>query len=134
MREIPSYLHGYESIVEIYGRWPSFHDAPVIRWANHADVIELEVEAGEMTSEVDARGYHVIAKQCVVVFRFTGIIARELDQFMPENILFELGFSSVTDFTAKEIFEVELNSALGSDLCGRFTATSGEIVRMKLMG
>ena len=133
MREIPSYLHGYESVVEAYGYWPSFHDAPVIRWVNSADVIELEVETGEMTSEVDAQGYYVIAKRCLVAFRFTGILARELDQFMPENILFELGFSSFADLAMNGYFEVVLDSAMGSDLCGRFTARSGGIVRVKLM-
>lgn len=133
MREIPSYLQGHENVVSAYGRWPSFHDAPVIRWANHADVIELEVEAGEMTSEVDAQGYYVIAKRCLVAFRFTAIIATELDVFLPENILFELGFSSVADLAMNGSFEVVLDSAMGSDLGGRFTATSGEIVQVKLM-
>lgn len=128
MREIPSFIQATEAVLAIYGYWPSFHDAPVIRWVNSADVIEIEVETGEMTSEVDAQGYYVIAKRCLVAFRFTGILARELDQFLPENILFELGFSTVADLAMNGYFEVVLDSAMGSDLCGRFTATSGEII------
>jgi hypothetical protein len=127
MREIPSYLEGHQSVVEAYGYWPGFHDAQVLRFARDTETIELEVATWEMTSEVDSRGYFVLTKRNEIGFRFSGIVATELDDFIPENILFNLGFSSVADCQRNGQFLVVLDSAMGSELCGRFTATAGRI-------
>lgn len=127
MRETPSYISGFESVVAAFGYWPSFHDSPVLTFKRTSEFVELQVEAWEMTSEVDSRGYFVLTKRHEIGFRFAGISSAELDDFIPDNILFELGFSPVAHFQSTGQFQVDLDSAMGGDLCGRFTATSGEV-------
>jgi hypothetical protein len=127
MREAPNYISGFERVVEIYGCWPSFHDSPVLIFTQTSEFIELQLEAWEMTSELDAHGYFVLTKKHEIGFRFSGISSTELDSFIPENILFEMAFSSVADYQSTGQFHVNLDSAMGGDLCGRFTATVGEI-------
>lgn len=127
MIEPPNYIAGFEMVTAAFGYWPSFHDAPVLNFEHYQDRIDLQLEAWEMTSEVDAAGFYVLAKHHEIGFRFTSILASSLDQFICENILFELTFSPSAEFDLKGYFEVGLDSAMGSDLCGRFTAARGEI-------
>lgn len=127
MREAPNYISGFESVVAAFGYWPSFHDSPVLKFSRTTEFVELQVEAWEMTSEVDSRGYFVLIKRHEIGFRFAGISSAELDDFTPDNILFELGFSPIAHFQSTGQFHVNLDSAMGGDLCGRFAATSGAV-------
>lgn len=127
MRETPTYLQNHVLVVEVFGHWPDFHDSPVRRFTASPEAVELEVEAWEMTPEVDARGYFILTKKHRVGFRFTGLIASDLASFIAENILFELGFSSNAGHAASGCFEVRLDSAMGGDLCGSLTATCGAV-------
>lgn len=127
MQRVPRYLKGFQTIIDAYGYWPTFHDSPVFLFQADSDIIILEVEAWEMTSEVDDRGYFVLTKQHEIGFRFSDIMASELTDFIPENILSELVFSTEEEYLMQGFFSVELDSAMGSDLCGRFQAKSGEV-------
>lgn len=127
MREVPAYIAGHQDVVDHFGYWPSCHDSPVLRFTHLGDEIELHLEAWEMTPEVDSRGYFVLTKRHHIGFRFSGIVSTQLESFLPENILYELGFSSVSDFAASQQFEIILDSAMGSDLCGSFVARSGQV-------
>lgn len=126
-REVPSYLAGHASVVAAFGYWPSFHDAPVLHFNQTSAFIELSIETWEMSSEVDPHGYFVLTKRHQIGFRFSEIVTTELSAFIPENILSELSFSSLADFDANGQFLVKLDSAMGSDLEGAFTAKNGEV-------
>jgi hypothetical protein len=84
-----------------------------------------------MTREVDSRGYFVLTKKHEIGFRFSGIATAELDDFIPNNILFELAFSPVAHQQTTGQFQVDLDSAMGGDMCGRFTATNGEVLYIR---
>lgn len=127
MIEVPRYIHNHEAVVSAFGYWPSFHDAPVLAFEHAADEITLSLHAWQMTSEVDAKGYFVRHKHHIVRFAFCGLARTDLAPFIPENILFALGFSPSSGFEATGQFTVTLDSAIGGDLCGSFTATSGEV-------
>jgi Immunity protein 50 len=127
MIEPPNYIAGFEKVVAAFGYWPSFHDAPVLSFDLSQDHIDLQLEAWEMTPEVDAKGFFVLAKQHEIGFRFSRIVSTNLDEFIAENILHHLTFSSSADFALNGSFDVELESAMGSDMCGEFTACCGEI-------
>jgi hypothetical protein len=133
MTPAPSYLQNNEAVMEAFGYWPSFHDAPVIGfWQDTTPpgTLELEVHGWEMTQEVDARGYFKLIKHHLVRFRFLGISEAELDQFTSGNILFGLRFSTAGEFKAEGKFKVTMDSAMGSDLSGAFSARSGEVVEV----
>jgi len=46
------------------------------------------------------------------------------------NILFGLGFPSAEEFASAGKFSVKLDSAMGGDLCGSFSARSGEVLEI----
>jgi hypothetical protein len=127
MQRVPRYLKNFQTVIDAYGYWPTFHDSPVFRFQVDSDIIILEVEAWEMTSEVDDRGFFILTKKHQIGFRFSDITAPELSDFIPENILSELIFSTEEEYLTDGYFCVELESAIGSDLCGRFRAKSGEV-------
>ena len=127
MPPIPTYLRNHQAVIDAFGYWPDFHDSPVLSFRADGDSIVLEVEAWEMTDEVDAQGYFKLTKRRTVGFEFHDIVSTDLEQFIPENILFELGFSSDGERQEQGFFKVVLDSAMGSDLCGEFCVRAGSV-------
>jgi immunity protein 50 of polymorphic toxin system len=89
-----------EALVDIFGRWPSFHDAEVLsihldRSGEDGPSLEARVHVFLMTNEVDARGYYVLTKHTLVTLRFANIILRELCWFNAQNSLSGLGIERV---------------------------------------
>jgi hypothetical protein len=125
MPSVPTYLRNYRAVIDAFGYWPDFHDSPVLSFRADAESIILEVEAWEVTDEVDAQGHFKLTKRHAVGFEFQEIVSTDLDQFIPENVLFELGLSSEEERQEQGFFTVVLDSAMGSDLCGQFRARSG---------
>jgi len=125
MPSVPTYLRNYKAVIDAFGYWPDFHDSPVLSFRADTESIVLEVEAWEMTNEVDAQGYFKLTKRHAVGLEFQDIVSTDLEQFIPENILFEIGLSSDEERQEQGFFTVVLDSAMGSDLCGEFRARSG---------
>lgn len=134
MNPAPSYLQNTKAVVDAFGCWPSFHDAPVLdfRYATEdAGVVEFTLHAWEMTPEVDERGYFKLIKHHLVHFAFQGISKADLERFTSMgNILFELGFSTPEEFKSSGEFRVALDSAMGGDLCGSFSASAGQVLKV----
>jgi hypothetical protein len=134
MTPTPPFLQNTGPVVKAFGYWPSFHDAPVVAFhydrAGHG-AIEFTLHGWEMTAEVDERGFFKLIKHHLVRFAFHGITDADLDRFTPMgNILFGLGFSSTEEFAVAGKFSVDLDSAMGGDLCGSFCAHSGEVLEI----
>jgi hypothetical protein len=133
MISTPSYLRNNDAIVKAFGYWPRFHDAPVLafRFAEQAGgEVELTLHGWEMTAVVDERGYFKLIKHHRIRFVFREISNADLNRFIPENILFGMIFSSPQEFDAAGEFQVTLNSAMGSDLSGSFSARTGEVLEV----
>lgn len=126
----PTYLKGYEEVVAVYGYWPSFHDSPLIDFVDQGDSIEFEVEAWELTSEADERGFLKSIKHHYVRFRFDGVTSRELNQCAPSNTFLDICFSDRQDWEKTGAFKVELNSVMDAEFCGQFMARSGGIMKL----
>jgi hypothetical protein len=127
MLSAPCLLKGAERLVEAFGYWPTFHDAPVLRFQAQADLVEIDLETWEMTSQVDSRGFFVLTKRHEVGFRFKGLIDTDLSQFIPENILSRMTVSPIATESGQSGFHVALESAIGSEFCGSFRARTGEL-------
>ena len=127
MPSVPTYLRNHQAVIDAFGYWPDFHDSPVLSFRVDGDSIILEVEVWEMTDEVDAQGYFKLTQRHNVGFEFQDIVSTDLEQFMPENILFELGFSPDEERLEQGFFSVVLDSAMGSDLCGEFRSRAGVV-------
>lgn len=132
MPPVPTFLRNHQAVIDAFGYWPDFHDSSVLRFCAEGGSIILEVEAGEMSDEVDAQGYFRLTKSHIVGFEFRDIVSTDLEHFIPENLLFELEFSSEEERQRQGIFRVVLDSALGSDLCGEFRARDGAVSFVRL--
>jgi hypothetical protein len=127
MLPVPNYLADNQKVIDAFGYWPSFHDSPVTRFEVIGDEIFFELKAWEMTNKTDSDGYFILTKRHDIGFRFCDIISKNLEDFIPENIIDLLGFSSSEEFDKQGVFTVDLDSAMGSDLCGKFAAKLGEV-------
>ncbi len=124
--EAPTFISNYQTLLDHFGYWPSFHDANVIFYAGPtADrpTVDLVLHTWEMTSEVDAKGYYVLRKHALVTFRFAGVHDASLERFDSGNILFGM---EITRAGNTDSFHVELDSVM--DMSGDFSATSGEVL------
>ena len=93
MVEIP----GTELLTQIFGRWPSFHDAEVVRISleRTADFVagpacEIDIHVFEMTSELDERNHYVLRHHTLVTLRLEGVGESELSGFNNQNVLADL--------------------------------------------
>ena len=131
MISTPSYLRNAQAVLDAFGYWPSFHDAPVTDFRyepNGAGAVEFTVH-GCQTAEFDDRGFAKLIKHHLIGFVFRDISKPDLGRFTSmANILFGLGFSTPEECKTAGGFEVRLDSALGSDLCGSFFARNGEVL------
>lgn len=131
MIETPTYIQNFEKVLEAYDYWPNFHDSPIRKFLHHKDSIELGVEVWETTSEIDTNGYYVRTKKHLIGFSFSKITSADLETFTSNNILFELGFSSNTEYKSNGHFTVNLDSVMGADLSGRFTGKFGKVTKVE---
>lgn len=124
--DIPSYILNHKAVVDLYGRWPSFHDAAVpvyVAPTPQSQSLGFILHTWQMTDEADAKGYFVLQKHALVSFRFDGIHDANMDSFRSGNILFGMEIFPGTDGSS---FRVVLNSVM--DMSGSFSARKGEVV------
>ena len=81
-------ITGYQSVVEWFGGWPSFHDAEVtsIELHRHGSSY-LRVHTFRMTGELDDRGYYKLTQHAVVTFLVSDITSLDLIVFNHQNVL-----------------------------------------------
>jgi Immunity protein 50 len=97
--ELPNQLKAVEGAEKLYawfGYWPTFHDAEVVEMhLSRSSSSSLVIHTWEMTSEVDLRGYYVLAKHVVVEFLLNGISGLDLSGFNHQNVLSELAVEKI---------------------------------------
>ena len=124
--DAPTFIRNYQSVVDHFGYWPSFHDANVVAYTaprSDAAALDITLHTWEMTSEVDAKGYYVLRKHVLVAFHFAGVHDASLDRFGSGNILFGMEITRTGDSAS---LHVVLDSVM--DMSGEFSAASGEVV------
>ena len=132
MNDLPP-IKNAQSLVDIFGYFPSFHDAEIISLTcNRGDIdsgtaiIEFTVHVWEMTSEISAEGYYILDKHHLVNFKFSGIDSLKLKHFNQQNVLFELIIKAIETPTDHALIDIKLPSSFGLE--GEFRAVSGEIL------
>jgi len=86
-------------LIDRFGRWPSFHDAEVVRArfereGEDAPFLESDIYVFEMTQDVDAKGRYVLKNHTLVTFRFCDIELEYFNSWNTQNVLFALDISS----------------------------------------
>ncbi len=85
-------IRNEKALTDIFGYFPSFHDAEIIsicleREGEGAPFLEAKIHVFEMTDEVDAQGCYVLKNHTLVTFRFTEIVMGEIKWFNHQNVL-----------------------------------------------
>jgi hypothetical protein len=127
-------IAGAERLVQIFGRWPSFHDAEVVRYSavrttdyKSGPIIEADVHVFEMTSEVDARGFYVLRHHTLVTLRFDGVAENRMAYFNNQNALSELAIIDVPERQSEGIrYEVTFSGSFGIE--ASFLCRDAEVV------
>jgi hypothetical protein len=114
---------------EIYGRWPSFHDAEIheIKLKRNIAVggtqLELIIHLFQIIPEVDERGFYKSTKHNFVTIRFEEIAEMQLEDFNHQNCILDLEI----DKSAKEdSFKVDIYSSYGCN--GSFKCKRIEVI------
>ena len=113
------HIKGAKLVTEVYGRWPSFHDAEVLRivldrgTSVDGPTLAMDIRTFEMTNETDANGYFILRNEKVVSFRFVSVTELKLADFNHQNVLFDIRIDRVGEEGSDTHFEVSLNASYG---------------------
>jgi len=75
------------ALISIFGKWPSFHDAEVLRAVldrsgPEGPSVETMIHVFEMTSEIDSKsGLYAVKNRMLVTLRFTEISLQQIQGF-----------------------------------------------------
>lgn len=112
----------------VFGRWPSFHDAEVLRAVLDRSgaagpAFEVTIHVFEMTNDVDADGFYVQRNHTEVTLRFDDIKDLKLEAFNRQNVLAGLAVSRF-DRDGRARLRVAMPSSFGMEAgfeCARAT-------------
>jgi hypothetical protein len=130
-------IQGAEHLTRIFGTWPTFHDAEVlrVRLDHNGEVgasLEIEVHVFEMTSEVHDRGYFVLRHHTLATIRFDGLSALDMRRFTTQNVIAGLNVEEVSEPEDPSlVWRVELDSSVGMEAsfdCAAITVTKAQPV------
>ena len=138
MSETRPDIRGSSKLVDVFGYWPSFHDAEVLHFSlDHSGTDDLpgptaeaSIHVFEITREVDPNGFCVLQHHSLVNFRFHAVVELELRGFWLQNQLWELEISSIADRQLERVkFDVKFFSSVG--MSAQFQCHSVEVVSVE---
>ena len=105
------------AVTSVFGQWPSFHDAEVLRielsrTSNSlpGPTVIADIHVFSMSRKVDDQGFFVCENHSTVTLRFVGISDLDLDGFNHQNVLSGL---EITHLEAEASFEVRFDPTYG---------------------
>lgn len=119
--EIESKIQNSRSLTDLFGRWPSFHDAEVLRLTldrgearSFNPNLQAAIHVFEMTSQIDEQGMYVLKGHVVATFLFFEIIEVRLEDFTHQNVLQNLSITDISDQQLERVkFHVAFNGIFG---------------------
>jgi hypothetical protein len=120
MAAVETKIENSHLVTDIFGRWPSFHDAEVLEMtlnrgerATYGPWLSATIHVFEMTSQVE-NGAYVLRHNSAVNFHFRELHELELDGFNQQNVLGGLRIVDVSDRELDGInFEVFFDGIYG---------------------
>lgn len=121
MDSIETLVVNSSKLTNIFGHWPSFHDAEVIdlhlRLGDimpasnipRIPVLAAQIHLWELTDQVDLRGYYVVKNHTLATLRFKDARDIELRGFSIQNVIFGLSIKTQEHSQGpwKRTFDVE---------------------------
>jgi hypothetical protein len=121
-------------LTEIFGEWPSFHDAEVLKIVldrtsegeDDGPNLEADIHVFEMTSEIDEEGFYKLVKHTLVRLAFLELYELSLTDFNHQNVLWGLGITDISDRQLERIkFEVVFSASWG--VAAKFQCAAVEV-------
>jgi|SRR5215831_6751456 hypothetical protein len=100
------FIANSDQLTNIFGYWPSFHDAEIIKfdlWRGDVQpeagryifpVLTTQIHLWEITPEVDDRGYLILRHRTLATLRFHDVDSISMQGFNHQNAIFGLHFST----------------------------------------
>lgn len=102
-----------KEVTEVFGQWPSFHDAEILRIVlqreGRSASLECVIHVFQYTSEIDDKGRFVTHNDALVTLRFSGIDLKSMSDFNQQNAIDDLRISG------KKPFNVDIPANNGCD-------------------
>jgi hypothetical protein len=126
---------GVDQVIEVFGYWPSFHDAEVkwLRLDRHdtdggtGPVVEFAIHCFEITDQVAPSGHFVLRKHTLIHFRFRDVTDLRIEGFNHQNAIFRLEIADESDASwQRPYFKASIDPAFG--IGGSFHAVYPEIL------
>ena len=126
MQNIESFIEGSKKLTDIFGYWPSFHDAEVIEvalWRGDVEpeagryvfpVLKAHLHLWELTEDVDSRGFLILRHHTLTTLRFHDVNEFRMEGFNHQNAI--LGLSIAHQDRSEgptPVFAVHFNPAHG---------------------
>ena len=128
-------IKNIEELTDIFGRWPSFHDAEIIsiflsRDGEGGPFLDAKIHLFEMTNQVDDRGVYVLKLHTLVTFRFAQVVMGEIKWFNHQNVIACMSIDEVEPGQNDGCsFNVSIESSYGCEAsfgCGEVIVRSVE--------
>ena len=127
-------------LTDIFGHWPSFHDAEVIsielfrdRKGTSEPSLRAKIHVFEMTPEIDDRGFYILKNHVLATILFRGIDENHVAGFNQQNVLRDL---VITDISSRQLerlnFEVRFPSSFGVE--AEFKCRAVKVEAVELVG
>jgi hypothetical protein len=126
MQNIESFIEGSKKLTDIFGYWPSFHDAEVIElalWRGDVEpengrcvfpILKVQLHVWELTEDVNSKGFLVLRHHTLATLRFHDVNEFRMEGFNHQNAILGL---SITHQDRSEgrtpVFAVHFNPAHG---------------------
>jgi hypothetical protein len=111
--EVINQIEGVEKLIEVFGRFPSFHDAEILRIildrkgnGHFKPTLEATVRTCQITNELDENRRYILKNHCLVDFKFSEIAELKLNGFNHQNVINELVIEKITD-KHRKIYKTE---------------------------
>ena len=139
MQNIESFIEGSKKLTDIFGYWPSFHDAEVIEFAlwrgdvepeagrNVFPVLKAYLHVWELTEDVNSSGFLVLRHHTLTTLRFHDVNEFRMEGFNHQNAI--LGLSIARQDRSEgptPVFAIHFNPANG--MGASFTCSRVEVV------
>ena len=123
------FIEGHHLVTNVFGRWPSFHDAEVHRVVlnrgEHSPSVELLLHGWVMTSEITPSGHYKLEHQSLIHFLFEQVSDLHLDGLNHQNVLSGLELDLTGSQESRQL-AVELGHCYG--LSGGFKASRAKVL------
>jgi hypothetical protein len=132
-------IRGAEQLTTIFGRWPSFHDAEVVRLTldrvstvdgAFGPSLSVDVYVFEAGPDVTSSGTYVLRHETLVSFRFLEVDQLEINEFNQQNAIWDLSITDISDRQLERAkYEVRFAASFG--MSAAFLCLDAEVLSVR---